>query len=125
MRAEDNDTLTRTDAGTPMGALFRRYWLPALASDELPEPDGSGTYTTTHFKTEEKYFAEFSYPEAPNHKKEHAAFVQKVSAFRDDFEHGRLTVSIEVLYFLRDWLQKHIKGADKRYSSFFNEKGLH
>ena len=41
MRAEDNETLTRTDAGTPMGALFRRYWLPALASDELPERDGA------------------------------------------------------------------------------------
>jgi hypothetical protein len=25
MRAEDNHTLSRTDAGTPMGALFRRY----------------------------------------------------------------------------------------------------
>lgn len=40
MRAKDNETLTRTDRGTPMGNLFRRYWLPALAADELREPDG-------------------------------------------------------------------------------------
>lgn len=39
MRPEDNDLLTRTDAGTPMGELFRRYWLPALTRDELPHPD--------------------------------------------------------------------------------------
>ena len=41
MRREENDLLTRTDAGTPMGELFRRYWLPALTGDELPHPDCS------------------------------------------------------------------------------------
>ena len=87
--------------------------------------NGLISYTDTHFKAEEKYFAEFKYPDAASHSKEHAAFVKKVSDFKNDFEHGRLTVSIETLHFLRDWLQGHIKGADKKYSSFFNEKGLH
>jgi phenylpropionate dioxygenase-like ring-hydroxylating dioxygenase large terminal subunit len=36
---EDNNLLTQTDAGTPMGELFRRFWLPAMLSDELPERD--------------------------------------------------------------------------------------
>ena len=36
---EENLTLTRTGAATPMGGLFRRYWLPALLAAELPEPD--------------------------------------------------------------------------------------
>jgi phenylpropionate dioxygenase-like ring-hydroxylating dioxygenase large terminal subunit len=39
MKAEENELLTRTGPGTPMGELFRRYWIPALKSDELPEPD--------------------------------------------------------------------------------------
>ena len=39
MRAEQNEFLTRTGPGTPMGELFRRYWLPALLASELPEPD--------------------------------------------------------------------------------------
>src|SRR3954462_8232952 len=30
----------RRGPGTPMGALFRRYWLPALLGEELPAPDG-------------------------------------------------------------------------------------
>jgi phthalate 4,5-dioxygenase len=34
-----NDFLTMTGPGTPMGELFRRYWIPAMAADELPEPD--------------------------------------------------------------------------------------
>lgn len=36
---EDNELLTRTGPGTPMGALIRRYWIPALLSEEIPEPD--------------------------------------------------------------------------------------
>src|SRR5437588_10145677 len=35
----DNELLTRTGPGTPMGELMRRYWMPALLSHELPEPD--------------------------------------------------------------------------------------
>lgn len=32
--------LTRVGPGTPMGNLFRRFWLPALLASELGEPDG-------------------------------------------------------------------------------------
>lgn len=39
MHAEDNITLTRTGSDTPMGRLFRRFWMPALLSAELPAPD--------------------------------------------------------------------------------------
>jgi phenylpropionate dioxygenase-like ring-hydroxylating dioxygenase large terminal subunit len=34
-----NDFLTRTGPGTPMGNLLRRYWIPALLSSEIAEPD--------------------------------------------------------------------------------------
>src|SRR6059058_1890224 len=36
----DNELLTRVGPGTPMGELMRQYWLPALASSELPDPGG-------------------------------------------------------------------------------------
>ena len=36
---EDNDRLTRTNRGTPMGDLVRRFWVPALLSSDLPDPD--------------------------------------------------------------------------------------
>ena len=39
MKAEENDLLTRTDAGTAMGELMREFWMPALLSKELPAPD--------------------------------------------------------------------------------------
>ncbi|MYA49928.1 MAG: Rieske 2Fe-2S domain-containing protein [Chloroflexi bacterium] len=39
LTAEQNERLTRTGPGTPMGEAMRRYWIPALLSMELPEPD--------------------------------------------------------------------------------------
>jgi phenylpropionate dioxygenase-like ring-hydroxylating dioxygenase large terminal subunit len=36
---EQNELVTRTNAGTPMGELIRRHWIPALMSEEIPTPD--------------------------------------------------------------------------------------
>jgi phthalate 4,5-dioxygenase len=36
---EENDLLTRTGSETPMGEMIRRYWIPALLSEEIPSPD--------------------------------------------------------------------------------------
>lgn len=36
---EQNELLTRTGPGTPMGTLFRRYWIPALLAEEVAGPD--------------------------------------------------------------------------------------
>jgi len=40
LSAEDNELLTRTGPGAAMGDFFRRFWMPVLLSQELPEPDG-------------------------------------------------------------------------------------
>src|SRR5919206_2382435 len=39
LKPEINELLTHTGPGTPMGDLFRRYWLPALHAEELPEDE--------------------------------------------------------------------------------------
>jgi len=36
---EENEFLTRVGPGTPMGELMRRYWIPALLSEEISAPD--------------------------------------------------------------------------------------
>ena len=36
---EDNELVTNTNRGAPMGEVFRRYWLPVALSEELPGPD--------------------------------------------------------------------------------------
>ena len=37
LRKEQNDLLTQTGPGTPMGQMFRLSWQPALLAEELPE----------------------------------------------------------------------------------------
>ena len=37
----ENEKITRVGPGTPCGALFRRYWIPAALSEELPDADGA------------------------------------------------------------------------------------
>lgn len=36
---EENDLITRVGPKTPLNTMMRRYWLPALLSREIPQPD--------------------------------------------------------------------------------------
>lgn len=37
---EDNQLLTQVGPGTPMGELFRHFWIPVLLAEEVPRVDG-------------------------------------------------------------------------------------
>lgn len=89
-----------------------------------PIINGLVLYTQTHFQTEERYFDQYNYPDKERHKKEHAGFVAKVTEFKNGLDSGSLALSVPVMNFLGNWLWSHIKGSDKKYSAFFNEKGL-
>lgn len=39
LQTHENEYISRVGPGTPMGALMRQYWVPALLSAELPRPD--------------------------------------------------------------------------------------
>lgn len=81
-------------------------------------------YTKTHFQSEEDLFEKYNYPNKVLHKKEHDEFVKTVGKFYEDFKSGRTGLSLDVMNFLTNWLTKHIKGSDKAYSNFLNEKGI-
>jgi len=36
----ENELLTKVGPGTAMGAVMRRYWIPVLLCEEVPDPDG-------------------------------------------------------------------------------------
>jgi hemerythrin len=86
--------------------------------------DELANYSETHFALEEKYFDELNYSSTALHKAEHQEFRKKISEFRSGFNSGKLFVSMEIIYFLKEWLVNHILVSDKHYSSFFIEKGL-
>ncbi len=82
-------------------------------------------YTVEHFGYEEKLMERHKYPGYLNHRKEHQAFVDKVIAFGNEFHENRTALTMEIMNFLKNWLVGHIKGTDRKYSSFFNERGVH
>lgn len=81
------------------------------------------SYSMLHFRTEEELFDRYGYPQKALHKKEHAAFTAKVNDFKNKFNNGSIALTIEVMVFLSDWLQTHIRVSDQKYSPFFTSKG--
>ena len=78
-------------------------------------------YTAAHFAHEEGLMRKSNYPGLPTHIAEHQALTRKVLAFQDDFKAGRTTMSVEVLQFLRTWLQQHIQHSDMAYAPYLKE----
>jgi hemerythrin len=81
-------------------------------------------YTSFHFSTEEAYFRQYAYPDQEIHKKEHGDLTQKAKSLQASHKEGKLTITIEVMNFLKDWLSNHILVSDKKYSPYLRSKGL-
>jgi hemerythrin len=81
-------------------------------------------YTKEHFTTEEDAMKKYSYPDYDVHKMEHTKFVSKAKELVQQFNSGNTLITNETITFLKDWLVKHIKGNDLKYSSFFQGKAI-
>lgn len=81
-------------------------------------------YARTHFSYEQSLFEQHSYPATNAHIAQHSAFVDKIEQFQRDYEDNKLLLSTDITNFLKDWLIKHIKGMDKKYSVFLQNKGV-
>ncbi len=77
--------------------------------------DELAKYTVEHFGSEEEYMAKVNFPGLEKHKVVHQQFVKKVSEFEQEYMDGKVTLSIEIIEFLRDWLLNHIGKMDKQY----------
>lgn len=75
-------------------------------------------YTKYHFSTEERLMAEAGYPGAARHKQKHQALTAKVEEYAGEVLKGRAAVSLSILQFLKDWLNRHILGTDKEFAEF-------
>src|ERR1035438_3687396 len=69
-------------------------------------------YTVQHFNHEEILMRSNQYPGFVQHKAEHDALVKKVLAFQADFNSGRSALPVQVLQFIKEWLEHHIKKSD-------------
>jgi hemerythrin len=81
-------------------------------------------YTKTHFALEEKYFAQYDYPDVGKHISEHQAFIRKVKDFIDNYNADKVGLTMDIHSFLRNWVANHIMQEDKKYGAHFNKHGL-
>jgi hemerythrin len=81
-------------------------------------------YTASHFAHEERLMRLHDYPDLAAHKTEHDKLTGQVLQFQEDFRAGKVAMTVQLLQFLRDWLQNHIKGSDLKYAPFLKEKAV-
>lgn len=81
-------------------------------------------YTSLHFATEEKYFDEFGYEGAAEHKLKHKELTEKVLDFQKKFEDNEIDISTDLIDFLEDWLIDHLLNLDQKYVECFHQNGL-
>lgn len=82
-------------------------------------------YAADHFQCEESLFTIHKYPDHIHHKHEHEEFVKNVLVFKEDFDSGRIALTLKVMNFLKEWLIKHILGSDKEYTNYLNARGVY
>lgn len=75
-------------------------------------------YTVSHFNHEERLMRQHNYPNLTAHAAEHQALTDRVKQFQADFEAGRATITVQLLHFLKEWLQHHIQGSDVQYAPY-------
>jgi hemerythrin len=90
----------------------------ASVLDELVE------YTEYHFATEERFMVEYEYPARAAHEAAHKHFVGRILKFKRDLHDGGALRSVEIIEFLRDWLQNHILTRDKELGAFLKKEGV-
>lgn len=81
-------------------------------------------YTTAHFGHEERLMRLNDYADFAQHKAQHDALTKQVLTFQTEFEAGRVTMTVQLLQFLKDWLEKHIKVSDFAYVPSMKQKAL-
>jgi hemerythrin len=81
-------------------------------------------YTVVHFAHEERLMRLHDYPAQPAHRAEHEALTKQVLKFQEDFAAGRATITVQLLQFLRTWLQHHIQGSDLKLAPDLNERAV-
>ena len=81
-------------------------------------------YTDYHFTTEHKFFEKYNYPETEEHKKIHKSFVDKAIELKEGVDSEKVTVSYDIMNFLRQWLLEHILKEDKKFAKYFKQNNI-
>lgn len=78
-------------------------------------------YTHMHFTIEEVLMKQGGYPGLEAHKLAHKRLVEQAKELYDDIRRDMPDAGNHAVAFLKDWLEKHIRGIDKQYAPFIGD----
>jgi len=81
-------------------------------------------YTKMHFSTEERLMAQHNYPDRLAHETQHIELVSQVGQLYNKVIEGKVSVTLDTMVFLKDWLNHHILETDKKLGAFLAGKGV-
>lgn len=82
------------------------------------------TYTVQHFAAEEAAMKRTRFPGYLVHADEHRLLTTEVQKLMREYESGNSLVTVELLCFLRDWLDRHVLTSDNKYAAHLNANGI-
>ncbi len=74
-------------------------------------------YTCKHFRDEEMVMRVNAYPLYTEHKAEHDKLTAQVLELKRGLESGNITITMDTMHFLREWLEKHIMQLDRQIAA--------
>jgi len=87
--------------------------------------DNIVSFTTYHFRDEERMLEKANYPQLERHKMIHQQLVEQVTDLGKRLAEGQKNAPSDIKVFLKNWLTAHIKGIDMKYSDFVNDDPKH
>ena len=75
-------------------------------------------YVIIHFATEEQMMKKYRYEEFENHQKQHIKLKEKMLKKKIDYEEKKITLSMQIMILLKDWLQNHILETDLKFAEY-------
>lgn len=121
----DNQHKRLLEIGSELSALVRgkddldHYDEIIQLLNELKE------YTIYHFNSEEELMEKYRYEKLEEHRKAHRSFINKMSEIDiADVDEDQKRVTMEMLIFIADWIEKHILKVDHMYKDYLNERGV-
>ncbi len=88
--------------------------------------NGFINYFAVLFKTEERFMEQYHFPGLQSHCMEHRRFITQVENFQGmfDLELDPMVLSMDILSFLKEWVQYHVFMTDKEYGPFLDKMGV-
>jgi hemerythrin len=81
-------------------------------------------YVRLHFETEQGLMIKYKYPGYEEHKAKHDILGQKVMDWNRQLGNGEADLTLEMVKFLKEWLENHEVNDDGPLGVYLNARGV-